>query len=50
MFGLENASGPLDGLLVVGVVLVEAVLLYVGYGALERVLGPRIVDALGGGE
>ena len=48
MFGLENASGVEGALLVVGVVLVEAILLYVGYGVLERVFGPTIVDALRG--
>jgi len=48
MFGLESASGVDGALLVVGVVLVEAILLYVGYGALERVLGPTIVDAIRG--
>ena len=48
MFGLESASGVEGAVLVVGVVLVEAILLYIGYGALERVLGPTIVDALRG--
>ena len=48
MFGLESASGVEGAVLVVGVVLVEAILLYVGYGVLERVLGPTIVDALRG--
>ncbi|WP_336036717.1 DUF7512 family protein [Halobacterium yunchengense] len=48
MFGLENASGVDGALLVVGVVLVEAVILYVGYGILERVFGPAVVDAVGG--
>jgi hypothetical protein len=48
MFGLENAAGPAGAVVVVGVVLLEAILLYVGYGALERLLGPRIIDILGG--
>ncbi|AHG03800.1 hypothetical protein HALDL1_09430 [Halobacterium sp. DL1] len=48
MFGLENASGVGGAALVVGVVLVEAILLYVGYGAMERLLGPTLVRALGG--
>ena len=48
MFGLETASGVDGAALVVGVVLLEAILLYVGYGVLERVLGPTIVDALRG--
>ncbi|WP_232701780.1 DUF7512 family protein [Halobacterium wangiae] len=48
MFGLENASGVGGAALVVGVVLLEAILLYVSYGALERLLGPTLVDALRG--
>ncbi|WP_201292964.1 DUF7512 family protein [Halobacterium bonnevillei] len=48
MFGLENATGIDGALLVVGVVLVEAIILYVGYGILERIFGPAIVDALSG--
>ncbi|MFC3478747.1 DUF7512 family protein [Halobacterium litoreum] len=48
MFGLENATGIDGALLVVGVVLVEAIILYVGYGALERLLGPKLMDLLGG--
>jgi len=48
MFGLENAGGVDGAALVVGVVLLEAIVLYVGYGMLERVLGPAIVDAVRG--
>ncbi|WP_436930937.1 DUF7512 family protein [Halosimplex halobium] len=48
MFGLENATGIDGAVLVVGVVLVEAIVLYVGYGLLERVFGPAIVDAVSG--
>jgi hypothetical protein len=48
MFGLENASGIDGAVLVVGVVLVEAIILYAGYGVLERVFGPAIVDAVRG--
>ncbi|SEW30353.1 DUF7512 family protein [Halobacterium jilantaiense] len=48
MFGLENASGVEGAALVVGVVLVEAILLYAGYGLLERVFGPSVVGALRG--
>ncbi|MEF8886456.1 MAG: hypothetical protein V5A30_01525 [Haloarculaceae archaeon] len=48
MFGLENATGVEGAVLVIGVVLAEAVLLYVGYGLLERFLGPALVDALRG--
>ena len=48
MFGLENATGVEGAVLVIGVVLVEAVLLYLWYGLLERLLGPALVDALRG--
>ncbi len=48
MFGLENATGVGGAALVIGVVLAEAVLLYAGYGLLERLLGPALVDALRG--
>lgn len=48
MFGFESASGPTGAALLIGVVLVEALLLYIGYGALESVLGPTIARALRG--
>jgi len=50
MFGLENAAGIDGALLVIGVVLAEAILLYVGYGLLEQLLGSTVVDAIGGKE
>ena len=48
MFGLENATGVEGAVLVIGIVLAEAVLLYAGYGLLERLVGPALVDALRG--
>ena len=48
MFGLENASGIGGAVLVVGIVLIEAIILYAGYGILERVFGPALVDAVRG--
>mgnify|MGYP006280118375 CR=1 FL=1 len=48
MFGLESATGVDGALLVIGVVLLEAIVLYVGYGLLERLVGPAIVAAVGG--
>ena len=48
MFGLESATGVGGATLVIGVVLVEAIILYFGYGLLERLLGPTLVDALRG--
>lgn len=48
MFGLENATGVGGAVVVIGVVLVEAIVLYVGYGLLERLLGPALVETLRG--
>lgn len=48
MFGLETATGINGAFLVIGVVLIEAILLYVGYGFLERIVGSAVVDALRG--
>lgn len=48
MFGIETLSPTLQAVALVGLVLVEAALLYVGYGALERAVGPRVVERLKG--
>ncbi|WP_191965827.1 MULTISPECIES: hypothetical protein [Haloferax] len=48
MFGIENLSGNSQAAALVGIVLVEAMVLYVGYGALESVLGPTVLKLLGG--
>ena len=40
-------SGPAGAAATVGVVLAEAVVLYVGYGALSGIAGATILDALG---
>ena len=48
MFGIESLTGNAQAAVLVGLVLVEAILLYVGYGALERVLGPTVAGVLGG--
>jgi hypothetical protein len=42
MFGIETLSGTAQAVALVGIVFVEAILLYVGYGALTRVLGPAV--------
>lgn len=34
----------------IGLVFVQAVVLYVGYGALERAIGPQLVDRLTGSD
>ncbi|WP_267641245.1 DUF7512 family protein [Haloarchaeobius amylolyticus] len=48
MFGIESLSGNAQAAALIGIVLVEAAILYVGYGLLERVLGPIIRDAIRG--
>lgn len=48
MFGIETLEGPARAVALVGVVAAEAMLLYVGYGVLERVLGPVIARVLVG--
>jgi hypothetical protein len=44
MIGLESL--PVDSLTTVGLVLLEALGLYVGYGALTAVLGPHVTGAI----
>lgn len=46
MFGLAELSGPLQGAMIVGIVLAESLVLYVGYGGLVRVAGPELEAAL----
>jgi len=48
VFGIENLSGTTGAAVIIGLVLVEAILLYVGYGVLESVFGPTIEKALRG--
>ena len=45
---IDFAAVPplVQALLVVGVILVEAVVLYVGYGAIERVVEPPLTEIL----
>ncbi len=47
MFGLE-AFGLGEGVVTVSLVLLEAIALYVGYGALSRLVGSAVLDELGG--
>ena len=46
MIGLESL--PIDASITVGLVLLEALALYVGYGALTAVLGPHVTGAIKG--
>jgi hypothetical protein len=45
---LGDAAGVTGAATVVGLVLLEAIVLYVVYGGLERFLGPALVDAVSG--
>lgn len=48
MFGLESLGGWTQAAAIIGIVLLEAIVLYVGYGALESLLGPTITDKIRG--
>ena len=48
MFGVEQFGANVQAAVLVTTVLVEAALLYVGYGGLERVAGPTIRRTLEG--
>jgi hypothetical protein len=48
MFGIETLSGNEQAAVLVGIVLAEAFVLYVGYGALETWLGPSFRRVLEG--
>ena len=50
MAGLEVPSWDPETALLIGTILAEAFVLYVGYGGLERLLGPRLMSFLVGGE
>ena len=46
---IEASSLPLEAVRTVGLVLVEAIVLYVGYGALSSAVEPRLMEALRNG-
>jgi hypothetical protein len=48
MFGIESLTGPTGAAVLIGIVLLEALLLYVGYGALERLVGPWLTRLVRG--
>ncbi|WP_335998810.1 DUF7512 family protein [Halorientalis halophila] len=48
MFGIETLGGNAQAVVLVGIVLFEALLLYVGYGGLETVVGPAFTRVLKG--
>jgi hypothetical protein len=48
MLGIESLSGSAQAVATVGFVLAEAIVLYVGYGALSNTVGSAVIDAVGG--
>ena len=48
MFGIETLSGNTQAAALVGIVLFEAIVLYIGYGGLEQILGPSFKRVLEG--
>lgn len=50
MAGLEVPTWDPQTALIIGSILLEAIILYVGYGGLEKLVGPRLMDLLVGGE
>lgn len=46
MIGLDTVIGAAQSATPVGIVLLQAVVLYVGYGAVERLVGPKIAAAI----
>ncbi len=50
MAGLEIPTWDPETVLLIGTILLEAILLYVSYGGLERLFGPYLMRLLIGGE
>jgi hypothetical protein len=50
MAGLEIPTWDPETALLIGTILLEAIVLYVGYGGLERLFGPRLMKLLLGGD
>jgi len=48
MFGIETLGGNLQAAVLIGLVLAEAVILYVGYGVLESALARRVTELIRG--
>lgn len=48
MVGIETLSGSTQAVATVGLILSEAITLYIGYGALTRIAGSTVHEALGG--
>ncbi|QKG92401.1 MULTISPECIES: hypothetical protein [Halorubrum] len=50
MAGLEIPTWDPETALLIGAILVEAFVLYVGYAGLERLVGPALMRLLVGGD
>jgi hypothetical protein len=50
MPGLEIPTWDPETALLIGAILLEAFVLYVGYGGLERLVGPSLMRLLVGGD
>jgi hypothetical protein len=50
MPGVEIPTWDPQTALIIGSILVEAIVLYVGYGGLEQVVGPRLMELLVGSD
>lgn len=48
--GIGSLAPDINSVRLIGTVLVEAIVLYVGYGALEQLVGPTIKSRLTGNE
>lgn len=48
MYGIESLDATVQAGVLIGIVLAEAFILYVGYGAIESLLGRRITAMLEG--
>ena len=48
MFGLEIVSGSTEAISTMGLILVEAITLYAGYGALSGLIRSQVLDVVGG--
>jgi len=45
---LVGASPSVQALAVIAIVLIEALVLYVGYGTIEDAVGPMVLDRIAG--
>ncbi len=48
MIDVASLPSAVQAAILIGTVLVEAIILYVAYGALTNAVGPRVKRALGG--